>query len=119
MYVHVSAHSNQAIRSAFQAAPLFATSSSDRSIVNSFYIGGKLLVVARMHVNADSDLIGKKIREISGDRHVFFLSHTRDRVENHFPGGDVDFRSGDQLVVQTEPDVLKLLHELNRDKQPY
>jgi Trk K+ transport system NAD-binding subunit len=104
---------------ASQAAPLFATSSSDRSIVNSFYIGGKLLVVSRLGVNEDSELIGKTIREISGDRHVFFLSHTRSGVENHFPDGDVDFRSGDQLVVQTEPAVLNLLHEWNRDKQPY
>jgi Trk K+ transport system NAD-binding subunit len=104
---------------AAQAAPLFATSSSDRSIVNSFYIGEQLLVVARLRVNTVSNLIGQTIREVSGDRHVFFLSHTRGGIENHFPDGDVDFRSGDQLVVQTEPAVLKLLHESNKDEQPY
>lgn len=111
--IHVS------FSTAAQAAPLFATSSSDRSIVNSFYIGDKLLVVARMRVNEGSELAAKKIREVSGDQHVFFLSHTRGGVENHFPGGDVDFQPGDRVVVQTEPAVLKRLHEMNKDSQPY
>jgi Trk K+ transport system NAD-binding subunit len=108
--IHVS------FSTASQAAPLFATSSSDRTIVNSFYIGEKLYVVARIDVNDNSQLIGKKIRDVSADRPVFVLSHTRAGVENHFPSGDVDFQEGDQLVVQTEPRVLKLLHEWNRDE---
>jgi len=104
---------------AAQAAPLFATSSSDRSIVNSFYLGGRLLVVARMMVNDGSDLVGKKIREVSGDRHVFFLSHIRGGEENDFPDGNVEFAPGDELVVQTEPAVLNQLHQWNKDPQPY
>jgi Trk K+ transport system NAD-binding subunit len=75
------------------------------------------LVVANVRVNAGSTLVGQKIREVSGDRHVFFLSHTRGGAENHFPDGDVDFQPGDRLVVQTEPSILKQLHEWNSVKQ--
>lgn len=108
-----------AFSTAAQAAPLFATSSSDRSIVNSFYVGDQLLVVARLRVNQESELIGQTIREIGGSKHVFFLTHTRGGVDNHYPNGDVDFRSGDQLIVQAEPAVLKQMHEWNKDEQPY
>lgn len=108
-----------AFSTAAQAAPLFATSSSDRSIVNSFYVGEQLLVVAKLLVNPESQLIGRSIREISGDSHVFFLSHERAGVENRFPDGNVDFMLGDELVVQTESATLKVLHELNKDERPY
>jgi voltage-gated potassium channel len=104
---------------ATQAAPLFATSSYDQSIVNSFYLGDQLLVVARITINSDSQLIGRTIRDVSSQQRVFFLEHTRDGQEQPFPSGDQAFQAGDRVVLQTEPHVLKQLHQWNRDQQPY
>jgi Trk K+ transport system NAD-binding subunit len=104
-----------AFSTASLAAPLFATSSSDRSIENSFYVGNKLMVVATLVVNADSDLIGKKIGDFGPENNMFVLSHTREGEETHFPPADTTFQPNDRLVVQSEPETLKSLHEWNRD----
>lgn len=101
------------------AAPVFATSSSDRSILNSFYVGERLLVVAELTVNAGSPLAEKRIADIGAEHQVFFLSHSRDGTTRHFPPGETTFQPGDKLVVQTTPDTLKLLHQWNRDQPPY
>ena len=97
------------------AAPVFATSSSDRSIINSFYVGDRLLVMAKLTVNADSELIGKAIRDLGRGEHIFVLSHERREHAATFPSADTVFEAGDQLTVQTEPATLKRLHEMNRD----
>jgi len=108
-----------AFSTAAQAAPLFATSSSDRSIENSFYVGDRLLLVARLVVNPDSELVGKTIRQIGTDHQAFILAHTRDGRETHFPPGDTSLQPGDLIVLQTEQATLKKLHLSNRDAEPY
>ena len=97
------------------AAPLFATSSSDHCIVNSFYVGDQLLVVARLTIEPGSQLVGKAIRELGRGDHVFVLSHARAGKVDTFPSADVVFAAGDEITIQTEPPVLRRLHELNRD----
>ena len=101
------------------AAPLFATSSSDRSIINSFYVGEQLLVVARMTVRPGSRLVEKQIKDLGADQHVFVLSHGRSGETAMFPGGNVTFNPGDEITVQSAPDVLRQLHKLNDDPEPY
>jgi len=101
------------------AAPLLATSSSDRSIVNSFYVGEQLLAVAEFVVRADSELIGMAIRDLGRERHVFILSHTRDGVTTPFPSAETVFEVGDGVTIQTEAAGLKGLHDMNRDPEPY
>ena len=103
-----------AFSTAAQAAPLFATSSSDRSIVNSFYVGEQLLVVAKLQVSPNSELAGKRVRDLGREHQIFVLSQTHGERETHFPTGDTEFRPGDQLVVQTVPATLKRLHQWNR-----
>lgn len=97
------------------AAPLFATSSSDRSIENSFYVADQLLVVANLTINPDSDMVGKTIRDVSDELPVFFLSHASDAMTTHFPSAETIFQSGDRVTIQTEPETLSLLHRRNRD----
>jgi Trk K+ transport system NAD-binding subunit len=101
------------------AAPLFATSSSDRSVVNSFYVGDRLLVLAKLTINAGSKLAGKAIREIGKGEHAFVLSHARNGEPTLFPTADAMLEIGDEITVQTEPPALHRLHELNRDPRPY
>lgn len=101
------------------AAPLFATSSSDGSIVNSFYVGDRLLVLAKLTINPDSKLAGKAIRDIARGEQAFVLSYCRSGEPTLFPTGDAALAAGDEITVQTEPATLRRLHELNCDKQPY
>ena len=105
-----------AFSTAALAAPLFAASSSDQSIVNSFYVGEQLFVVANLVVNQTSKLVNKKIRDIGSEHRVFILAHTRDGKETHFPAADVVFQPGDRFTVQTGPQTLKMLHSWNQDE---
>ena len=101
------------------AAPLFATSSSDRSVVNSFYVGDRLLVLARLTINPGSKLAGTAIRALGKGEHAFVLSHTHNGESTVFPTADTLLDTGDEITVQTEPPALRRLHELNCDPQPY
>lgn len=95
------------------AAPLFATSSSDHSIVNSFYVGDQLMVIAKLAVRAGSQLVGKAIRELGRGDHVFVLSHARGGKADLFPSAEVVFAAGDEITLQTEPGTLKRIHGMN------
>lgn len=97
------------------AAPLFATSSSDPTIVNSFYIGDRLLVVANLEVKAGSELAGRMIRDLGKGMHSFVLSHNRGEETTLFPTSDTPLQPGDTITVQAEPEDLKRVHELNRE----
>ncbi len=97
------------------AAPLFATASSDRTIINSFYVQDQLLSVAVLEVEAHSELVDKQIRELGKDQHVFVLSLERGGHSTVFPSGDEILRPADRITVQTEPQILRELHRMNAD----
>jgi voltage-gated potassium channel len=100
------------------AAPVFATSSSDRSIINSFYVEDELLVVARLTVREESALVQKPVRELGAGEHIFVLAYERDGSTETFPHSNVTFHAGDEITVQTKPEVLRHLHVLNKDPEP-
>lgn len=97
------------------AAPLFATSSSDRSIINAFYVEDALMVVAKFAIRRESGLVGKEIRVLGEDEGVFVLSHQRDGKTQTFPSHQVKLAVGDEITVQTDPATLKALHKRNQD----
>jgi Trk K+ transport system NAD-binding subunit len=101
------------------AAPVFATSSSDRSIVNSFYVNGQVLVIANLEVGAGSELIGAPIRGLGVERHVFVLSLQRGGDADLFPSAQTCLAADDRITVQTTPEHLRELHRLNGDPEPY
>jgi voltage-gated potassium channel len=101
------------------AAPLFATSSSDRSIVNSFYVNGQLLVLAELTVRPGSQLEGTIVRDLGGGHHAFLLSLTRDASPRLFPSAQETLTAGDEITVQTTPVRLREIHVLNDDPEPY
>jgi len=105
---------NLAFSTSALAAPLFAVSSSDRSIINSFYVGDMLLVVAKIVVQARSRLEGQDICTHGLKHDVFFLSHRRGSTNTFYPGGDIKLQAGDELILQTEPKTLRLVHEWNK-----
>lgn len=101
------------------AAPLFATSSSDRSIINSFYIRDKLLVVANIEVRTGSTLVGKKVRELRAQDRTLVVAHERGEAVAFFPDGDTLLQPGDRISVQTDPQKLQELHRWNNDPEPF
>lgn len=105
-----------AFSTAALAAPLFATSSSDHSIENAFYVEDRLLVIANLVVQAGSDLVGSRIRDVTADLQMFFLSHVRDGEAKHFPNADTSLQAGDRITVQTDPKTLRQLHDRNKDE---
>ncbi len=100
------------------AAPLFATASSDRSIVNSFYVGDQLLVVAEIAIRDNAKLAGSRIRDL-GKRQAFVLSITHASGTDVFPHADLELRAGDRITVQTDPSTLKEIHRLNNDPESW
>jgi len=101
------------------SAPLFATSSTDRSIVNSFYVDDRLLVVAALHIQADSQLLGQRVGDLRASYRVLVLSHARNGQVNLYPEAQTLLHTGDRITVQTEPPTLRELHRVNRDPEPY
>jgi len=104
-----------ALSSTTLAAPLFATSSSDASIVHAFELGERLIVVARIEVVAGAALEGLALGELARDPGVLVLEHQPLGGETDTtPPADLVLAPGDQLTVQTEPGALRTLHTMNR-----
>ncbi len=97
------------------AAPLFATSSSDKSIVNAFYVEDRLLAVAKITVTPGSVLDGRSIRDLGRGQHAFVLGHTRGKEQTLFPSAETVLQPGDELTVQAEPETLKIMHHWNQE----
>lgn len=95
------------------AAPLFATSSSDASIINSFYIDDKLLVVAGIEVSEKSKLIGRDVRTLRSKHNIYIISCKRDGQADFYPEGGQKLVAGDRITLQTEPATLKQVHKWN------
>lgn len=103
----------QAFSTSEIAAPVLATSSSDRTIVNAFYVKGRLLVVSEMEVTPNSKMVGRCVRDLRNENHIFVVAHERDQQIQFYPGGDTEIRSGDRVTLQTEPKMLSQVHEWN------
>jgi hypothetical protein len=52
---------------------------------------------------------------MAGDHGSFVLSHRRGAEELRFPPQNIVLMVGDAIIVQTEPETLKDLHQLNGD----
>jgi Trk K+ transport system NAD-binding subunit len=97
------------------ASPLFATASTDRTIVNAFYVGERLLVVARITVNPGSELAGTKVGDLSRQHQAFVLTHRRDGKPTLHPPDETAFQTGDRLTIQCEPQQLTAIHARNKE----
>jgi voltage-gated potassium channel len=117
--VRASLDIHLAFSTSAMAAPTLATSSSDRSIVSSFYVADELIVVAKLSINPESELIGKTIGDYGKQHNIFFLSRTRGGEITLYPPSATDLQAGDSIMIQTSPARLRQLHVWNRDPQPY
>ena len=97
------------------AAPLFATASCDHTIVNSFYVGDKLLVVSRLRVRPHSGLIDRSVGWVRDELQTFVLETRRDDKVHAIPSEALTLREGDRITVQTDMPTLRRIQALNLD----
>lgn len=95
------------------AAPLFATASSDPSIINSFYVGSQLLVVAQVQVVPGSTLVGKAVSWLFSELHAITLESRRGEHSTPMPGLATTVAAGDLLTLQADTTALRRVHALN------
>ena len=95
------------------AAPLFATASTDPSITNSFYVDGKLLVVAEIDIANGSSLVGRDVRTLRRNHDIYVITCKRAGQANFYPEGDLKLAVADRITIQTEPPMLKQVHRWN------
>lgn len=96
------------------SAPLFATASCDRSIINAFAVGERIFVVAHVEIAKGSGLVGCRLKELVVEPVLYILSHRRGGSENFSPSSQLELAVGDVLTVQTEPQGLRQLHSKNQ-----
>lgn len=114
--VHESFDIHLAFSTAELSAPLFATASSDPSIVNAFYVGEQLLVVADITVRTGSKLIGKTVRQLRKDFSALVIAIGRNGKDRLIPDSDSALEAGHEITLQCEPRHLKEIHGLNGGK---
>jgi len=100
------------------SAPVFATAASDRSIINAFYVGDQLLVVAALELSPESELVGRRVGELGREQRLFILMHGRDGHEDYRPSAKLMLEAGDRLTLQCDPRTLRQVHALNHDHEP-
>jgi Trk K+ transport system NAD-binding subunit len=96
------------------AAPLFATASSDPSIVNSFYVGNRLLVVAGIELRSGSALAGMTVERVRRELHTVVLELRRGSTTTVLPDLGTTLTTGDHVTLQTGSTELQRIHALNR-----
>ncbi|MCC6463908.1 MAG: NAD-binding protein [Planctomycetes bacterium] len=103
-----------AFSTAMLSAPLFATASFDRSVINAFYVDGRLLVVARVTVEPGSKLAGMKVEELVRGFQLVVISQRRGPNTLFHPPLEGAIEAGDVLTYECDPLTLKDIHTLNR-----
>ena len=56
------------------SAPVFAMASADRTIMNAFYVGKELMVVAKIRIAPDSVLAGKQVADLRTEHRALVLA---------------------------------------------
>jgi Trk K+ transport system NAD-binding subunit len=102
-----------AFSTAALSAPVFATASADPSIINAFFVDGRLLVLARLTAHADANLKGKTVGELVKTHQLVVVSYRRGEGTVFHPPTDVEVLGGDVLTVECDPKTLNDLHKLN------
>lgn len=101
------------------SAPAFATAAIDKSIVNSFVIDNRLIVMQRWAVQHDGPLCGKTIADLMSELNVGVVER---RVAGGepvlFPAPDTRIGENDQLLVQGRFEVLAELKRSSAEAQP-
>lgn len=93
------------------SAPAFAVSAIEPSIVGSFVVGDRLIVMQRWEVRPGGLLAGKTVSQAVTDHGVCVIEHRpKDRVGGIlFPNPDSRLAVGDELLIQAPYDAIQSL----------
>lgn len=103
-----------AFSTAMLSAPLFATASMDPTVINSFYVDGRLLVVSRITATKGAKLCGMKIGELVRAYQLVVISQKRGEGAVFHPPLENSIETGDILTLECDPVTLREVHALNR-----
>jgi len=95
------------------AAPVFALSSVDPAIHNSFYVGDTLLVVGEVTVGEKSPMAGQALVNIL-PLDCVALAHRASTGQSAFPVGSTKVERGDGLTLQTTLDGFRRMRRIAR-----
>jgi Trk K+ transport system NAD-binding subunit len=94
------------------AAPAFAMAAVDESIVSSFVVGNRLVVMQRWTVQSDGPLVGRTVAEVMTDMSCAVVELRSGAASPRlFPPPDVELQPGDELLVQGPFETLSELRE--------
>ena len=94
------------------SAPSFAMSAIQPSIVNSFVVGDRLIVVQRWRVRETGPLCGRTIQSVLDEFGFSVIQHARGAGRpTLFPAGALTLAAGDQLVVQGPYEALHAIEQ--------
>lgn len=103
-----------AFSTAMLSAPLFATASMDPTVINSFYVDGRLLVVSRITALGGTRLCSMKIAELVRGFQLVVVSQKRGEGAVFHPPLENTIEPGDVLTLECDPLTLREVHALNR-----
>jgi len=94
------------------AAPAFAMAAVDDTIVSSFVVNDRLVVMQRWTVQSDGPLLGKTVGEVMSDMSCAVVElRSGTAPARLFPPPDVELQPGDELLVQGPFETLSALRE--------
>ena len=97
------------------SAPAFAISAIEPSIVNSFIVDDRLIVMQRWLVRESGPLAGRTVGELMADPGIVVVEHRPVRAEKKlFPPVDARLERGDRVILQGPYEVL---HRMQRESE--
>ena len=103
-----------AFSTAMLTAPLFATASIDPCVINSFYVDGRLLVVARITVVKECEMTKLTVGDMVKRFQLVVISQKRGEGAVFHPPTSNTVEAGDILTLECDPQTLRELHALNK-----
>jgi voltage-gated potassium channel len=95
------------------SAPAFAAAATRAHIDYSFYVGGTLLHVSQVNVEADSPLLGMALEDAERQFNMTIVMHQTDDALHLHPTSDEVIKEHDQLVVFATLETLGLIGGTN------
>jgi Trk K+ transport system NAD-binding subunit len=98
------------------AAPALAMAAVDPAVMGSFLVGDDVMLTLEIEVARGSALDGMSTADLENRGRYSLLARSdgSSGERDLHPSGAVTFAAGDTLVIATEPDFARTLHELNQ-----
>jgi Trk K+ transport system NAD-binding subunit len=103
-----------AISTSRVSAPAFIAAATGRRMYQEFKLGGQLLHIVDLHVNAECPLVGKTVGEMQSDRRINIVMHRGAEGVCVNPAAEVVIAPGDDLLVIAPIEQVLELEAMNQ-----